>query len=276
MPMPEPKLGSGPWIMGVLNVTPDSFSDGGAHGGVQSAVDAALAMLDAGADVIDVGGESTRPGAAPVPAAEEIARVAPVIERLRARTTAPIAVDTMKPEVARAAFAAGASIWNDVTALAYAPDSIAAAADLDATVILMHMQGEPRTMQANPVYEDVVADVAAFLEERADIAEAAGVRPERIWVDPGLGFGKTLGHNLDLIRGLPHIRARTQRRVVFGASRKSFIGAIDGGAPAQDRLGGSISAALAAWEFGADMLRVHDVRETAQALRMWLAIGSES
>ena len=276
MPMPEPKLGSGPWIMGVLNVTPDSFSDGGAYGGVQSAVDAALAMLEAGADVIDVGGESTRPGAAPVPTAEEIERVAPVIERLRARTTAPIAVDTMKPEVARAAFAAGASIWNDVTALAYAPDSVAIAAELGATVILMHMQGEPRTMQANPVYEEVVADVAAFLEERADIAEAAGVRPDRIWVDPGLGFGKTLGHNLDLIRGLPHIRARTQRRVVFGASRKSFIAALDGGAAPQDRLGGSLSAALAAWEFGADMLRVHDVRETTQALRVWLAIGAES
>ncbi|MBU6374049.1 MAG: dihydropteroate synthase [Alphaproteobacteria bacterium] len=262
--------------MGILNVTPDSFSDGGAHAGVQPAVDAALAMLEAGADVIDVGGESTRPGAAPVPAAEEIARVAPVIERLRARTTAPIAVDTMKPEVARAAFAAGATIWNDVTALAYAPDSVVTAAELGATVILMHMQGEPRTMQANPVYEDVVADVAAFLEERADIAEAAGVKPERIWVDPGLGFGKTLGHNLDLVRGLPHIRARTQRRVVFGASRKSFIGTLDGGAGAQDRLGGSLSAALAAWEFGADMLRVHDVRETVQALRVWLAIGAES
>ena len=273
MSLPEPKLGSGPWVMGILNVTPDSFSDGGAHRTREAAIDHAMAMVEAGADVIDIGGESTRPGAAPVSAAEEIDRVAPVIEALRARTVTPISVDTMKPEVARAAFAAGARIWNDVTALAYAPESVETAAALGGIVILMHMQGEPRTMQANPVYDDVVADVTAFLEERADIAEAAGVAPQNIWVDPGLGFGKTVGHNLDLIRGLPHLRARTQRRVVFGASRKSFIGKLDGDRPAHLRLGGSIAAALAAWEFGADMLRVHDVPETVQALRVWLAVG---
>lgn len=274
MSLPEPKLGSGPWIMGVLNVTPDSFSDGGAYLEAGAAVDHALAMLEAGADIIDVGGESTRPGAPSSSAAEELARVLPVIERLRARTTAPISIDTMKPDVARVACAAGATIWNDVTALAYAPESVATAAELGCIVILMHMQGEPRTMQANPVYDDVVADVAAFLEERADIAEAAGVRPENIFVDPGLGFGKTLGHNLELIRGLPHIRARTQRRMAFGASRKSFIAALDPGAPTDGRLGGSLAAALAAWEFGADVLRVHDVRETAQALKVWLAVGA--
>jgi dihydropteroate synthase len=260
--------------MGILNVTPDSFSDGGAHDGAAAAIAHGMAMLAAGADIIDVGGESTRPGAAPVSTAEEIARVVPVIEGLRARTSAAISIDTMKPEVARAACAAGASIWNDVTALAYAPESVAAAADLGCVVILMHMQGEPRTMQANPVYEDVVADVAAFLDERADIAEAGGVRPENIFIDPGLGFGKTLGHNLDLIRGLPHIRARAHRRLAFGASRKSFIAKLDDGVDVHERLGGSLAAALAAWEFGADLLRVHDVRETVQALKVWLAVGA--
>jgi dihydropteroate synthase len=162
--------------------------------------------------------------------------------------------------------------------LAYAPDSVATAVALDCPVVLMHMQGEPHAGQANPVYGEVVSDVAQFLAERAEIAEAAGVRPENIWVDPGLGFGKLLDHNLDLIRGIGEIRAYTERRLVFAASRKGFIGAIEEqwGRPvsgADERLGGSLAAALAAWEFGADMLRVHDVAETAQALRVWLAIG---
>jgi dihydropteroate synthase len=264
--------------MGVLNVTPDSFSDGGRFKSAGAAINAALAMLDAGADVIDVGGESTRPNAEIVSVETELARVLPVIEGLRKATGAPIAIDTMKPDVAKAAIGAGATMWNDVTALAFAPDSLSVAASLDCPVILMHMQGDPRTMQAAPRYENVAIDVTEFLRERAEAAEGAGVKPEHIWVDPGIGFGKSVNHNLELIRHIPHLRAQTERRLVFGASRKSFIAKIEkalgrADVEAADRLGGSLAAALAAWEFGADMLRVHDVPETVQALRVWLAIG---
>jgi dihydropteroate synthase len=278
MDLPQPKLKSGPWLMAVLNVTPDSFSQGGRFSSPGAAIDAAFALAEAGADIIDIGGDAIRPGASPVPVEEEIARVAPVIEALAKAKVAAVSIDTMKPEVARAAIAAGAAMWNDISALAYAPDSVATAVALDCPVVLMHMQGEPHAGQANPVYGEVVSDVAQFLAERAEIAEAAGVRPENIWVDPGLGFGKLLDHNLDLIRGIGEIRAYTERRLVFAASRKGFIGAIEErwGRPvsgADERLGGSLAAALAAWEFGADMLRVHDVAETAQALRVWLAIG---
>ncbi len=278
MDLPQPKLKSGPWLMAVLNVTPDSFSRGGRFGSARAAIDSGFALAEAGADVIDIGGDAIRPGAPPTPAEEEIARVLPVIEALAKAKIATLSIDTMKPEVARAAIAAGATMWNDISALAYAPDSVATAVALDCPVVLMHMQGEPQAMQANPVYGEVVSDVAQFLAERAEIAEAAGVRPENIWVDPGLGFGKLLDHNLDIIRGIGEIRAYTERRLVFAASRKGFIGAIEErwGRPVSDadeRLGGSLAAALAAWEFGADMLRVHDVAETVQALRVWLAIG---
>lgn len=268
-----PRLGGPPWIMGVVNVTPDSFSDGGRFLGAEAAVAHALTLLEAGADVLDIGGESTRPGAEPVSEAEEIARVAPVIEALRRRTDAPISIDTMKPAVARAAAAAGAAIWNDVTALRHAPESAQTAAELGLDVILMHMQGEPRTMQAAPSYENVVAEVAAFLRERAEAAEAAGVSPERIWIDPGIGFGKTLAHNLALIAALPVIRREAGRPLVFGASRKRFIAALDADAPVERRLGGSIAAALLAADAGADMIRVHDVAETAQALKVWRAVA---
>ncbi|MFZ4069521.1 MAG: dihydropteroate synthase [Caulobacterales bacterium] len=278
MDLPQPKLKSGPWLMAVLNVTPDSFSRDGRFGSPSAAIDSGFALAEAGADVIDIGGDAIRPGAPPTPAEEEIARVLPVIEALAKAKIATLSIDTMKPEVARAAIAAGATMWNDISALAYAPDSVATAVALDCPVVLMHMQGEPHAMQANPVYGEVVSDVAQFLAERAEIAEAAGVRPENIWVDPGLGFGKLLEHNLDIIRGIGEIRAYTERRLVFAASRKGFIGAIEErwGRPVSDadeRLGGSLAAALAAWEFGADMLRVHDVAETVQALRVWLAIG---
>jgi dihydropteroate synthase len=274
--LPEPKLGAGPWVMGVLNVTPDSFSDGGQWPDIEAAAAQALAMAAAGADIIDIGGESTRPGAPAVSVGQELDRVLPVIAAIRTRTETPISIDTMKPAVARAAIEAGATMWNDVTALAFAPESLEIAAALGAPVVLMHMQGDPRTMQADPRYDDVVAEVADFLAERAAIAEAAGVHPAKIWIDPGIGFGKTLQHNLALIRGLPRLRNRTERRLVFGASRKSFIAKIDPGAETDQRLGGSIGAALAAWEFGADMLRVHDVAETVQALKVWLAIGAEA
>jgi dihydropteroate synthase len=249
--------------MGVLNVTPDSFSDGGKWGGEQAAAHA-LEMLDAGADLIDIGGESTRPGAEPVSAADEIARVIPVINALHTQTHAPISIDTMKPEVAEAAFAAGANIWNDVAALT-APGALETAARLNAPVILMHMQGEPRTMQANPNYNDVVAEVIAFLKARAEAAAAAGLR--EIWLDPGIGFGKTLEHNLALLVSSERIAAETGRPVLIGASRKSFIAKLDQSG-ADERLGGSIASALLAAQSGASMLRVHDVAETVQALKL--------
>jgi dihydropteroate synthase len=271
MAWPQPKLGAGPWLMAVLDVTPDSVLDGVRLASPAAAIDMAFALAQAGADVIDIGGDSTRPGAAATPLDEELSRVMPVIEALAKAKVATLSIATMKPQVARAAIAAGATMWNDVTALAYAPDSVATAVALDCPVVLMHMQGEPRAAPAQPVYTEVVSEVCQFLSERAEIAEAAGVRPENIWVDPGLGFGKLLDHNLDLIRGVGEIRAHTERRLVFAASRKAFFGEIDArfGRPpasADQRLGGSLAAALAAWEFGADMLRVHDVAETAQAL----------
>lgn len=253
--------------MGVLNVTPDSFSDGGQH---EAAAPRGLAMLEAGADIIDVGGESTRPGAEPVDDREEIARVQPVIAALRAATTAPISIDTMKPAVARAAIDAGATMWNDVNALR-SPGALDTAASLNRPVVLMHMQGEPRTMQDNPQYEDVVAEVIAYLRDRVAAAEAKGVTD--IWVDPGIGFGKTLEHNLALLNAVARIGEETRRPVLIGASRKRFIQAIDARAKhaGKDRLGGSIAAALIAAQNGAAMVRVHDVPETVQALKVWRA-----
>ncbi|MBL8558038.1 MAG: dihydropteroate synthase [Hyphomonadaceae bacterium] len=258
--------------MGILNVTPDSFSDGGRHADVRAAVDAALRMESEGADVIDVGGESTRPGAAPVPVAEEIARVLPVIEGIRRRSGVTISIDTMKPAVAREAMDAGATIWNDVNALRE-ETALELAADMGCDVVLMHMQGEPRTMQANPKYDDVVADVMAFLRARAHAAMQAGIAAEKIWIDPGIGFGKTLAHNLALTRAVGALKEETGFKLLYGASRKSFIGRIDPAATdARERLGGSLAAAIRAVSLGADMLRVHDVRETVQAMRVWRAM----
>ncbi|MES1198775.1 MAG: dihydropteroate synthase [Pseudomonadota bacterium] len=272
MSLPGPKIVGGPYVMGVLNVTPDSFSDGGKWMG-SDAVARALEMVEAGADLIDIGGESTRPGAEPVSEQEEIDRVAPVIRALRAKTDAVISIDTMKPAVALAAFAAGAKIWNDVLALR-APGAQEAAAALKAPLILMHMRGEPRTMQNDPVYDDVVAEVIAFLRARAREAEQRGLTD--VWVDPGIGFGKTLAHNLALLNAIGRIRDEVGRPVVFGASRKSFIAKIDANAKDAEtgRLGGSIAAALLAAQNGAAMLRVHDVVETVQALKMWCAAGA--
>lgn len=266
--MPPPKIAGGPYVMGILNVTPDSFSDGGAH--EQAAAPRALIMLEAGADIIDVGGESTRPGAAPVEVGEEISRVVPVVAALRAATSAPISIDTTKPAVAMAAFQAGASIWNDVAAL-QAPGALETAAAVLRPVILMHMKGEPRTMQNDPQYDDVVAEVVAFLKNRVRAVEAKGV--EGICVDPGIGFGKTLEHNLALLNNIGRIREETGRPVVIGASRKRFIAEIDerGKNAGRDRLGGSVAAALIAAQNGADMVRVHDVAETVQALKLWRA-----
>ena len=261
--------------MGVVNVTPDSFSDGGRFFDEAAAVSHGLKLAAQGADILDIGGESTRPGALQVDDSTETSRVIPILRRLAAETAVPLSVDTMKPAVARAAVEAGASIWNDVTALRWAPESPEVAAELGCGVILMHMQGEPRTMQQNPRYDDVVGEVSAFLAERAQAAIAAGVARERIWIDPGIGFGKTLEHNLALRANLDRL-ADLGFPLVLGVSRKRFVQALDPSAEsADDRLGGSLAAALAGAAAGAAVLRVHDVRETVQALAVWSAIRQQ-
>jgi dihydropteroate synthase len=266
------RVGAGtPLVMGILNMTPDSFSDGGRLGSVGEARDAGLAMLAAGADVLDLGGESTRPGAESVDEAEEIARVVPVIAALRKATKATLSIDTRKPNVARAAVAAGADVWNDVSALTFAPESIAVAAELGVPVVLMHARGDPKTMQNSPVYGDVVSEVLAFLSARIGACARFGIRLDQLILDPGIGFGKTLAHNLALIRNLGRFSA-LGRPILFGASRKSFIGRLDDDAPVENRLGGSVAAALWAARNGASIVRVHDVDETIQALRLWAAV----
>lgn len=258
-----------PLVMGIVNVTPDSFSDGGEHADAAHAIAHGRSLIEAGADWLDIGGESTRPGAKPVSEAEELARVIPVIEGLAASGT-PLSIDTMKPGVARAAMKAGASLWNDVFALR-SDGALETAAELGCQICLMHMQGEPQTMQADPRYDDVVGEVEAFLLQRADEVMAAGIARERIWLDPGIGFGKTVAHNLALMRALPRL-AGHGFPLLFGASRKRFIAVLDGDAPADQRLGGSVAAALYAARSGAGMIRVHDVRETVQALTIQAAI----
>ena len=259
-----------PRVMGILNVTPDSFSDGGRFLSAEAAVTRAMAMQQAGAAIIDVGGESTRPGAAPVSEEEELARVLPVIESLSASLEVPVSVDTMKPRVMTAAVAAGASLINDVNAL-QAPGAMDAAAASGAAVCLMHMQGRPRTMQQRPVYADVVSDVRTFLAERVRDAMAAGIPRDRIVVDPGFGFGKTLAHNLRLLESLDRFVALGVP-VLAGISRKSMIGTLLGDRPADDRLHGSVAAAVIAAMKGARILRVHDVAATVDALKVVTAV----
>ncbi|OYU71475.1 MAG: dihydropteroate synthase [Alphaproteobacteria bacterium PA2] len=257
--------------MAIVNVTPDSFSDGGRHDDPAAAVSHAMTLLAQGADMLDIGGESTRPGAEPVSEAEELARILPVIGALRPQTSALISVDTYKPSVARAAIAAGADVWNDVSAL-QSPGAVHVAAGLGCQVVLMHMQGDPQTMQQSPRYADVVDEVADFLLARAQAAMAAGVARDRIWIDPGIGFGKTPAHNLALLAHLDRFVA-LGFPVLLGASRKGLIQTLDplAKAPA-DRLGGSLAAALAGARSGVAAVRVHDVRETVQALKVWSAI----
>jgi dihydropteroate synthase len=255
--------------MGVVNVTPDSFSDGGLYFDAEAAIAHGEEMAAAGAAILDVGGESTRPGAEPVSAEEELRRVGPVIEAL-AGGGATVSVDTSKSTVAGAALDAGAAIVNDVTALRGDPEMAALCAERGATVVLMHMRGDPRTMQEDPVYDDVVEDVRAFLAERLEAAVAAGIEEERIWLDPGIGFGKTTDHNLELLARLSELSG-LGRPLVVGSSRKSFIGKIDGSA-ARERLGGTIASSVLAAAAGADVLRVHDVAEMAQALRLATAV----
>lgn len=260
-----------PRIMGVLNVTPDSFSDGGRFAGVKGALERARKMVADGADLIDVGGESTRPGAEPVPLAEELERVIPVLRALHGALDVPLSVDTSKPAVMRAAVAAGAGLINDVNGLR-AEGAMDAVAETGAAVCVMHMQGTPRSMQERPHYDDVVAEVGAFLSRQADALLAHGVARERILLDPGFGFGKTLEHNIALFHGLPKLAALGYPLLV-GVSRKSMIGALLGGRPVTDRLVGSVTAALLAARTGACILRVHDVRETADALAIDAALG---
>jgi dihydropteroate synthase len=255
-------------VMGVLNVTPDSFFDGGRFDTTDAALARGLAMIAEGADLVDVGGESSRPGAEPVSFEEELARVIPVVEGLAGRTR--VSVDTVKPDIAKAALSAGATLINDVSASLWE-----VAAEGGAGWVAMHMQGSPRTMQADPHYDDVVAEVHAFVLERAQRALAAGVA--EVWVDPGIGFGKTAAHNLSLLRQLPELVTAAQRAgcagVMVGTSRKRFIGLLASGsnepAPPEDRLEGSLATAAAAMVAGVGMVRVHDVTATVQAARLY-------
>lgn len=258
-------------IMGVINATPDSFSDGGEHLETLNAVETGLRMRADGADIIDIGGESTRPGAAAVPVEIELQRVIPVVREL-ANSGIFVSVDTTKVPVAEAAIEAGAKLVNDITGFSD-PEMRKLAADADVHICIMHMQGEPRTMQRNPCYDDVVSEVRAFLEDRAARCEEAGIEKEKIIVDPGIGFGKTVDHNLKLLRNCDAI-ADLGYPLLIGVSRKSFIGNITDVVEPRERVTGSIAAALFAVSKGARILRVHDVAESVQAVAIWEAIAS--
>ncbi len=254
-----------PRVMGILNVTPDSFSDGGRYAATESAITHGLRLVEEGADILDIGGESTRPGATPVLLEEELRRVLPVIEGLAARVRVPLAIDTCKPQVMRAAVGAGASMINDINAL-QAPGALEAAAETDAGVCLMHMQGTPQTMQADPHYDDVVREVRDFLCARRDAALAAGIAAGRIVLDPGFGFGKRTVHNLALLRALPELCALGAPLLV-GLSRKSVLGQVTGN-DVDARLYASLAAAVVSVMKGAAIVRVHDVRATVDALKV--------
>lgn len=261
MPMPA--------VMGVVNVTPDSFSDGGRYLDAEAAVRHALQLTLDGAAILDIGGESTRPGADPVGADEELRRVIPVIERLADKTEAVISIDTSKAVVAEAAIAAGASIVNDVTGLEGDPDMVRVVANSDAGACIMHMQGRPRTMQNDPQYDDVVAEVKAYLAERRDALEAAGIPRESLTLDPGIGFGKTFEHNLELLRRIDEFH-ELGCALLVGHSRKRFLGEILGEAEA-DRTAATVGVAMHLADRGVQILRVHDVRETTDALKAFVA-----
>lgn len=258
-------------VIGILNVTPDSFYDGGRHADMAGAVEHAERLVEEGADIVDVGGESTRPGAAEVPPGEEKARVVPVIEELAKRIAVPLSIDTRKASVAEAAISAGASIVNDVSALTHDPDMAGVVAGSGAGVILMHMKGTPETMQKDPSYGSVADEVLAYLRERVDYALSRGIARERIAVDPGIGFGKRLRHNLELLRRLDSLTG-IGRPVAIGPSRKSFIGAVLT-LPAEERLMGTAAAVALAVANGARMVRVHDVGSMCQVVRMAEAIA---
>ena len=260
-------------VMGIVNVTPDSFSDGGEHASVDAAVAHGLRLAEEGADILDVGGESTRPGAEEVGVEEELRRVIPVITRLAKETALPISIDTSKPEVMRAAVAAGAGMINDVYALRR-DGALDAAAELGVPVVLMHMQGEPRSMQASPSYDDVVAEVHRFLAERIFAAEMAGIAKKRIVVDPGFGFGKSREHNLTLLAQLERFN-ELGVPLLAGLSRKKTIGELTGRDDPHDRVFGSVAAHVIAAQRGAKLMRVHDVMATVDALKVWNAVAAQ-
>ncbi|MEO7503574.1 MAG: dihydropteroate synthase [Sphingomicrobium sp.] len=263
-----------PQVMGIVNATPDSFSDGGQFGDAPSAAEAGAAMTAAGAALIDVGGESTRPGAKPVWEGDEIERILPVVQQLAASGTA-VSIDTRKAAVMEAAIGAGAGLVNDVSALGWDPRSAEVVAAAGVPVILMHHQGEPETMQDAPRYGDVLVEVFGWLEKRIAAAEAAGISRERILVDPGIGFGKSVAHNLELMNGLALFHG-LGCGIVVGASRKRMIGALSNEAPADQRLAGSLALALKAVGQGAQMVRVHDVPDTVQALKIWRGLRDQA
>ncbi|MFN4033998.1 MAG: dihydropteroate synthase [Fimbriimonadales bacterium] len=261
-------LGQRTLVMGVLNATPDSFYDGGRYTALDAALARAEQMLADGADILDIGGESTRPGATPVPEAEEMRRVVPLIEAIAARfPNAVLSVDTTKSRVAQRALQAGACIINDISGATFDSRMLEVAAQSGAQVVLMHIQGVPQTMQQNPTYHDVVAEVRDALAAHAQRAIDAGVPPSHIWLDPGIGFGKTVQHNLELLRGLPQLRALGYP-ILIGTSRKSFIGHILGGLPPDERLEGTLATLALAVAWGADIVRVHDVKEAVRAVRV--------
>jgi dihydropteroate synthase len=266
-------FGTFPRLMGIVNATPDSFSDGGLFLDPRAALQHALKLVEEGADILDVGGESTRPGATPIPVDEELRRVIPLIERLAASTRIPISIDTMKARVAREALAAGATIVNDVSALLFDEQMTDVCAESGCGVIVMHMQGTPQTMQHSPHYENVVEEVREFLAARLAALSDAGIAPERIVLDPGIGFGKTAAHNLDLLRNIDRLRS-LDRPVLIGHSRKRFLGKLLGKA-IDERTAGTIGVSIALAQQHADILRVHDVAAVKDALRAWQALSGE-
>lgn len=264
------ELGSHVFLMGILNVTPDSFSDGGRFLKTDDAIRQAETLAEEGADLIDIGGESSRPGAAPVPIEEEIRRVVPIIEQLVKRLPIPISIDTTKAEVAQRALAAGARIINDISALRFDPKMAALAARESVPVVLMHMIGTPKDMQVHPVYTDVIREISSFFETRIRFAEQSGISRERIVLDPGIGFGKTIDHNLEILARLDEFRS-LGRPLLIGPSRKSFIGQVLG-LPVEERLEGTAAAAAVGILNGASIIRVHDVRAMSRVARMVKAI----
>ncbi|MGJ3260690.1 MAG: dihydropteroate synthase [Rhodospirillales bacterium] len=259
-----------PRLMGVVNVTPDSFSDGGDFLDAQVAIDHGKKLVDDGADILDIGGESTRPGSKPISMDEECSRILPVIDGL-ADMGVPISVDTRHADVMRRAIDAGAGIVNDVTALTGDPDSLEVCAEAGVDVALMHMQGTPETMQDNPTYEDAALDIVDYMQDRLDVLAAAGIARDKVCIDPGVGFGKTLEHNLRILSAIDAFH-ELGVPVMLGVSRKSFISKIDRDVPPKGRVAGSVAAAIAGWDRGVQLFRVHDVAETRQALAVWQAI----
>lgn len=261
-----------PLLMGILNVTPDSFSDGGQHDQVDAAVEHGLALVEDGADIIDVGGESTRPGSLPVTTEEELRRTIPVIRRLANQVSIPISIDTTKAEVARQALDAGASIINDISGVTFDPEMLSVCRDSTAGICLMHIKGTPTTMQQEPHYDDVVGEVCQFLSQQMTRCLDSGISCERICVDPGIGFGKTAAHNLQLLTSVENLRARLNRPLLIGHSRKSFLKKILG-RPVEERVSGTIGVSIAMAERGVDILRIHDVRMVRDAMLAWHMTG---